>query len=360
MQLNLFEFHFFNFNVNFNQKLDSTTFNYQAKSVLIVLIKCLRDSTYIWFNTQNFISLHNFKTTLIKIFLSFTTFFVDINFNSIISTSSLQYHNCSQCFAKFSSITKLLQHAQKNNCSQMTCKHCEKDFNSNNKFHEHVRLKHVRRFINSLKTLKAFFKSFQSSILVFKTWQTSIFDASFKSFFTFSIVFRKFVKTLKHRLKEKRNKHVNLSFTSFVNSFASRTFFHASQSTLLFSKALSSLILQTSFISFFTFSYTSSLRHQSINHVTKRLFFKLYMIIDDLYIMFHEKSFKKTWLSYKKECFFRCLIKLVSSTILNSLHWHSQSIAFVNLLRFRHHNQLELYSIESQKLLIWRSMKLQA
>ena len=75
---------------------------------------------------------------------------------------------------------------------------------------------------------------------------------------------------------------------------------------------------------------------------------------------------KRAWISYKRECFLRCLIKLVSSTILNSLHWHSQSInetqllkTFTNLLRFRHHNQLELYSIESQKLLILRSMKLQ-
>ena len=47
MLLNLFEFHLFNFSVCFIQKLDSTTRNYQAKSVLITLIRCLRDSIYI-------------------------------------------------------------------------------------------------------------------------------------------------------------------------------------------------------------------------------------------------------------------------------------------------------------------------
>ena len=47
MLLNLFEFHLFNFNVCFIQKLDSTTRNYQTKSVLVALVRCLRDSIYI-------------------------------------------------------------------------------------------------------------------------------------------------------------------------------------------------------------------------------------------------------------------------------------------------------------------------
>ena len=107
MQLNLFEFHLFNINVNFLQRLDVA--QYKKQSVLVALVKCLRDSTYIWFKKQLDInSLINFKVALIKIFSSFTTFFIDTSLNSIILTSLLQYHNCSQCLTKFSFISRLL------------------------------------------------------------------------------------------------------------------------------------------------------------------------------------------------------------------------------------------------------------
>ena len=325
MLLNLFEFHLFNFSACFIQKLDSTTRNYQAKNVLIALVKCLRDSTYTWFKKQlDFNSLNNFKQALIAIFSSSQTFSID--FSKFFSHSSSQYHICLECNAQFSSISRLLTHTQRVNCFKLVCKHCEKDFNSNNKLHKHVRLKHVRKFVNSLKAQRASLKASQSSILVFKTWQTLTFETSSTSLFTFSIVFRKLVETLRHRLKKKRSKHVKLSLTllkstilttsitsrlsrlfkfiqlsitSFVNSFTSKASFKASQSSILFSKTWQTSTFDIFSISFFTFSHMSSLSHyklsiQKVNHVTKRLFFKLYMIIDDLYIMFHEKSFKKS------------------------------------------------------------------
>ena len=207
MQLNLFEFHLFNINVNFLQNLDATKYKKQSK--LTILIKCLRDSTYKWFKTQlDFISLNVFKQALIVIF-SFSQA-ISIEFSKSTLHSSSQYHICSQCFAKFSFISRLLQHAQKNNDFKATCKHCEKIFNSNNKLHEHVRLKHARKFVN---------------------------------FVTF-----------------------------FANSFVWRTFLKASQSSISTSKTLHAFSLQIFFTSFITFSHRSSLSHhkfsiQSINRI---------------------------------------------------------------------------------------------
>ena len=247
MQLNLLEFHFYNFSVNFLKKLDDTTFKYIKVNLLIVLFKCLRDSIYAWFKTQTFTLLHSFKVTLVNAFSSSTSFEAfTTSFDSILSNFSSQYHTCSQCFAKFSFLSRLLQHAQKNNCFKVTCKHCEKIFILNNKFHEHVRLRHSQ---------KASTKSICSLLVA----------SRFVNFATF-----------------------------VVNSFESKALFKASQLTILSSKTSHLLILQTFSTSFFTFSHTSSLRHQQINHVTNRTSQKLYMTIDDLYTKFHEKSFKKS------------------------------------------------------------------
>ena len=406
MQLNFLEFHLFNINVNFLQNLDAI--KYKEQSILTILIKCLRDSIYKWFKTQlDFISLNNFKEVLIVAF-SFFTFSSQISIASIDATtiitshSSSQYHNCFECFVSFSSISRLLTHTQKTSCFKLACKHCEKIFNSNNKFHEHVRLKHTRKsinfvtFVNSFasSTSRASFKTSQSSILIFKTSQTSTFDAFSTSSFTLLVVSRKFVETLKHRLKKKKSKHVNLSFTFFTTSFNTST--KSTILTILITSRLSRLsrlvqLLATFFVNFFASRASFHASHRRF-YFQKRclrsyckllLYHLLHSRIRQIYdinrsIMsqnvfssnftwssmiftscFMRSHSKRAWLSYKREYFLQCLIKFVSLTISNSLHWHFQSIAFANLLRFRHHNQLELYSIESQKFLIWRSMKLQ-
>ena len=222
MQLNLLEFHLFNISVNFLQDLDVA--KYKEQSILTILVKCLRDSTYKWLKTQlDFTSLNVFKQALATIFSSSQT--ISIEFSKSTLHSSSQYHTCSQCFAKFSFISRLLQHTQKNNCFKATCKHCEKIFSSNNKLHEHVRLKHARRFVNFA--------------------------------------------------------------TSFANSFVSRTFLKASQSSISTFKTLHAFSLQISFTSFITFSHKSSLSHHK-SHI------KLYMTIDDLYVMFAKKKQKSS------------------------------------------------------------------
>ena len=227
LMLNLFEFHLFNISINFVQEIDAMIVKYQIKSVLIVLIKCLRDSTYIWFKTQlDFISLNNFKQALIVAF-SFSTFFETFttSLDTTMSHSSSSYNICFECFVLFSSISQFLTHTQKN-CFKITCKHCEKIFNSNNKLHKHVRLKHARKSINST--------------------------------------------------------------TFVVNSFASKASLHAFQSTILTFKTSYALILHVSSISFFTFSYTSSLSHHK-SHL------KFYITIDDFYVMFAKKKQKSSF-----------------------------------------------------------------
>ena len=66
LMLNLFEFHLFNININFVQNINAMIIKYQVKNILTILIKCLRDSTYILFKKQlDFNLLINFKQTLI-------------------------------------------------------------------------------------------------------------------------------------------------------------------------------------------------------------------------------------------------------------------------------------------------------
>ena len=339
MQLNLLEFHLFNTSASFLQRLDVA--QYKEQSVLAALAKCLRGPTYIWFKEQLDInSLTSFKAALAKVFPPPTASFIDTSLNSVIPTSSLQYHNCSQCLTKFSSISRLLQHAQKNNCSQVACKHCEEDFSSNNKLHEHVRLKHARRSANpptsSTNSLapRASLRAPQPSILATKTWQTSTFDAPSTPPSTPSIVPRKLVATLRHRLKEREGKHstvlatsrpsrlprpVQLLATSLANPLAPRAPLQTPQSTLLPSKALHTPILHTPPTPPPTPSHTPKLRHQSTNHVTKRLLFKLYMTIDDLYIMFHEKSSKKS-------------VNIIQKRVLSSMPGQARIIDYFRLV----------------------------
>ena len=73
-----------------------------------------------------------------KIFL-FVEFVV--NFDSIIiDFSSQQYHKCFECIIQFSSLSRVLIHAQKNCNKAITCIYCKKQFTLNNKLYKHIRL----------------------------------------------------------------------------------------------------------------------------------------------------------------------------------------------------------------------------
>ena len=50
-----------------------------------------------------------------------------------------EYHHCKLCNASFSSMTRLIQHAQENVCNKPRCRHCEMVFSSKNRLHQHLR-----------------------------------------------------------------------------------------------------------------------------------------------------------------------------------------------------------------------------
>ena len=51
----------------------------------------------------------------------------------------IDYHRCKLCNASFSSIARLMRHAQEDICSKPSCRHCEKVFSSKNQLHRHLR-----------------------------------------------------------------------------------------------------------------------------------------------------------------------------------------------------------------------------
>ena len=177
MQVNLWK--------NFRISVNSASFlhhmiefvvNYQEKSVLKALKTSLRDSALTWFKDQlKFISLNDFKTIIAKIF-SFSSIFEASLDQTIINSSSLssQYHRCSQCFMKFSSTSRFLNHTQKNDCNKITCKLCEAVFTSNNKLHKHVRLHHNQKAVTFSKTMimRSKFHMLDTSSAIFKLTST--------------------------------------------------------------------------------------------------------------------------------------------------------------------------------------------
>ena len=191
MMMNLSKLHLSVNCASFFQNLNEQAIKYQESNVLKALQTNLRDSVLVWFKDQfKFISLNNFKTTLTKTFSS-----LEIKSNSIIINSSSRYHICLKCTTQFSSISRLLAHAQKSCIKLITCKHCELIFSSNNKLHEYARLHH-----------------------------------------------KTFIKTLKQRFVEEKSKHVNLLVTSvFVTTLINSFVISSTQSTTFKSMSTSAM-----------------------------------------------------------------------------------------------------------------------
>ena len=147
MTLDLPEFQISATSASFLHHLADVTADYKEKSVLKALKTSLRGPAFKWLKDQpKFTSLDDFKTAISKAFPPAPAApepAASTN-QAIINPSPPQYHRCAQCSMEFSSISRLLNHTQKD-CTKITCRHCELGFSSNNKLHEHVRLHHSQK-----------------------------------------------------------------------------------------------------------------------------------------------------------------------------------------------------------------------
>ena len=156
------EFNLFCETSSFVQQLRQCQHQYRESDLLTLLLECFRDLAVIWYKQQSEKeqseivkkSLSEWLEVLIVAFSakSFAKFFFS-KFEIFVSNSSAshlssQYHSCAQCFAFFSSLTRLLQHIQIV-CRKVVCKQCEKVFESNNKFHEHIRQHHATKIVKA-------------------------------------------------------------------------------------------------------------------------------------------------------------------------------------------------------------------
>ena len=247
---------------------------YCESNMLDLLLKCLRKFAFAWFKNQIFIIIQNFDKDLACAFSIISFEFASKTSNQSSATSdshishfSSQYHLCVECFAQFSSMTRLLEHTKQVSCSKMICKHCEQNFNFKNKLHEHIREHHVSKSI-----------------------------ASFISFITFENSNLR-VSTSEFTYKLKKKSTITCSSVSFASSILSATsrnqIFSAKIASRSVSSKCSNLFIATLnitsksmkklSINSFTFS-TSSFRTSVSKHQ------KFYFIIDDLIRMFREKS----------------------------------------------------------------------
>ena len=134
---------------SFCQHLQNIQINYREKKLFALLFEYFRDFALIWYKQQrkkkreiDKKNLNEWLKILINAFSSkFSAKFSIQIFVSFVFSSS-QYYSCLNCFAFFSSLTRLLQYIQ-TICRKIVCKHCEKIFESKNKFHEHIRQHHV-------------------------------------------------------------------------------------------------------------------------------------------------------------------------------------------------------------------------
>ena len=190
--------------------------------MLKALQTSLRDSALVWFKDQlKFISLNSFKTIIAKTFSSVVL--TKINLNSTIINSSSRFHSCSECVAQFSSISRLLVHAQKNCNKIFTCKHCELKFNSNNKLHEYIRLNHNKMLIKTLRQRFVEEKNKHINLLVTSTFVTTLVNSV--TLFTSSITFRSMLAstTFLNLSNSMMQAQATCSFSSSIDFFNTST-----------------------------------------------------------------------------------------------------------------------------------------
>ena len=206
MHLDLPEFHLFSTSTSFIEELDATALKYQATSILAALATCLRGPAFKWLKEQpEFSSLTSFKTALAAAFPPPQESPDTSPSSETAPHPPPVYHSCPECNAQFSSISRLLQHTQKN-CFNLACKHCEESFNSNNKLHEHVRLRHSQK--SSTKSIAS-----SSTHSVPAAPPAAPPNTPLGPPAPLTTPRKYIVETLRHRLEKKGGKHVNLPLT---------------------------------------------------------------------------------------------------------------------------------------------------
>ena len=288
---------------NFCQHLQNIRINYREEELLSLLLECFRDFALAWYKQQNDkkqseneIVKKNLSEWLEILIIAFSSKFfakssiqISASNLSISSTFSSQYHSCLNCFAFFSSLTRLLQHIQKVICFKVVCKRCEEVFDSKNKFHEHIRQHHATKKMNKLVSRRNFNREkdkistisstiSQTTSSIISSTTTSKFS-KFRSVtssewsriasFAFSSISLVIFATSKNIF------WTRIVFTSVISSKRSRFSIFSSK---IVSKRVKIASITCSSISLATFS---SWFRESIS--------KFYFTIDDLIRMFREK-----------------------------------------------------------------------
>ena len=288
MQINFWDEFNISINIaNFLHHLIETIVKYQKKDITRFFSQCLRDFALQWLKNQlKFISLNDFKTIITKknSFSSISEVSLD---QTIIDFSSQKYHRCLECDVQFSSTSRFLTHTQKNCFKSFTCKHCEKTFASNNKFHEYVRLHHIKKNYNN--------------------------------------------KTLKQRFVEKRNNHINLSISRFIFSITFKLMTASTKSSYLFISMTKAQIAR--FIVFsIDFSITSM---NSIAFKSSRryeftcMFFTISSNSFQTSILLHSTSLQKITIM-KSKFHYLNIFSTTSESILTILKFSHHSIIMIN------------------------------
>ena len=290
---------------SFVQQFRQCQHQYRESDLLSLLFECFRDSALIWYKQQQNESeivkknLNEWLEVLIIAFSAKTSAksSIQISFALFVIFSS-QYHFCLNCFAFFSSLTRLLQHNQIV-CRKVVCKQCEKIFESKNKLHEHIRQHHVKSSKEIINVSKRNFnrekdKISQTISSIISSTTTSKFSI-FKSI-TFSKLPRNASLTSSSTSLETLSKSVtfselsrNASLTSSSISLEAFTFmFRKSiissmrwRFSLFTFKRILKRVKIASDCSFISFATSASVFRKSIS--------KSHLTIDDLIRMFREK-----------------------------------------------------------------------